>query len=78
MVEWLKEQFTWLKGFLSEPDGKASNKRILGTLVIIVFAVSYLKISVPAKVLYDIPEAWAWTIAAIIGLGVADKIFTKK
>lgn len=77
-MEWIKKQFEWFKSFFSEPDGKGSNKRLLGTLMVVIFVISYMKISIPAKTLTDIPDTWALLIAGIIGLGVLDKMVTNK
>jgi len=77
-MNWFEEQLSWFKSFFNEPDGKGSNKRLLGTVIIIVFVISYMKIAIPSKILLDIPPGWAYLIAGIIGLGVIDKLMTTK
>lgn len=75
MLLWLDKQFDWLKSFLSEKDGKGSNKRLISVVVITVFAISYLKIAIPSEELIDIPMNWAIVIGYLIGLNIwANKV----
>jgi cobalamin biosynthesis protein CobD/CbiB len=78
MIAWFNKQLDWAKSFLSEPDGKASHKRAIGTAVVIVFLISHLRISLATQEVIDIPLQWAFTIWGILGLGIADKYVSFK
>ena len=75
-IKWLAEQWNWLKSFLSEPDGKASVKRLISAWVTVSFIFSYVKISLANSDITDIPMNWSIIIAGIIGLGIVDKFVT--
>lgn len=72
LLAWINIQIEWLKSFWNEPDGKASNKRLLSTAVVTAFVIPYLKVSIYSKDLKDIPMGWAIMISSIIGLNIAD------
>lgn len=69
-MNWFKEQIDWLKGIFSEPDGKASSKRVMGTAVVAAFLISYIRISISTMELLDIPSGWVLMIGGIIGLNI--------
>ena len=75
-IKWLAEQWNWLKSFFSEPDGKASIKRLISFWVTVSFIFSYVKISLANSDITDIPMNWSIIIAGIIGLGIVDKFVT--
>jgi len=73
-IKWLTEQWNWLKSFFSEPDGKASVKRLIGFWTIAAFLFSYVRIALATQELLDMPSNWSIMILAILGLGIVDKI----
>jgi hypothetical protein len=73
MKTWIAEQWEWVKGFLSEKDGKASSQRLVAVMVSSVFAFNYNRIAWAKTDILDIPEGWAWLIAGIIGLTIVAK-----
>lgn len=78
-MEWIKAQIEFIKGFFAEKDGKASNKRLIGFLVVLSFLFSYVKTSLYNMKIEDIPTNWAFLIAAILGIMVAaNKIMNNK
>lgn len=77
-INWIGVQIDWLKGFFQEPDGKPSNKRLMGSLVITVFLVSFAKHTVITGKFEDIPMGWVLLIAAILGLNTVHAYFTGK
>lgn len=76
MFTWLNTQWTWIKNFFQEPDGKSSMKRLIMFWVSFAFLQSYIKISWELKTLTDIPSNWMLLIAGMIGLGIVDKYTT--
>ena len=78
-MSWLRSQVDWLKGFASEKDGKASNKRLSTLLIIGVFCWSYLKIAWAAQTLLDIPTNWSLLLPTLLGLSIwANKVAKDK
>jgi len=77
MFKWVAAQIEWLKSFLSEDNGLGSSKRLMGFLVVLAFLFSYVKTTLFNNKVEDIPINWAFTIAAIIGLGVWSNIVDK-
>jgi len=77
MFKWIAAQIEWLKSFLSEDSGLGSSKRLMGFLVVLAFLFSYVKTTLFNNKVEDIPINWAFTIAAIIGLGVWSNIVDK-
>jgi len=77
-MDWIAKQIEWLKSFLSEDNGTASSKRLMGFLVVLAFLFSYIKTTLISHQLEDIPINWSFMIAAIIGLGVWSNIVEKK
>lgn len=77
-IVYIKEQITWLKSFLSEPDGKASNKRLISFAVVGSYLFAYVKTSLYNNKIEDIPINWAFLITALLGIGVYDKWVTNK
>jgi len=82
-MKWLDKQVEWFKSFFSEPDGKASNKRLIGFSVVGAFLFSWVKTSLSTMVIQDIPINWAFLITAILGLSVwgniqKDKVATSE
>jgi hypothetical protein len=77
MFKWIVAQIEWLKSFLSEDNGLGSSKRLMGFLVVLAFLFSYVKTTLFNNKVEDIPINWAFTIAAIIGLGVWSNIVDK-
>jgi cobalamin biosynthesis protein CobD/CbiB len=71
-VNWIVQQIEWAKSFFNEADGKASNKRLLSTAVVVAFIVPYFKVSLASQKLEDIPFNWMLTVGGIIGLNIAD------
>ena len=78
MFKWINEQIQWFKDFLSDEQGHASSKRLMGFLVVLAFLFSYLKTTLYNNRMEDIPINWSFMIAAIIGLGVRSNIVEKK
>lgn len=78
MFKWIATQIEWIKSFLSEDSGVGSSKRLMGLLVILAFLFSYIKTTLFNNKIEDIPTNWAFTIAAIIGLGVWSNLIDKK
>ena len=73
------QQIEWVKQFFQEDNGKASSKRLFSAVVIFVFALSYLRIAIPAEKLIDVPDIWAMLLGGIIlGLGAINKIGRKR
>jgi len=77
-VLWVKDQVDWAKSFFNEPSGKASNKRLIGAGVVLVFLIAYLRIALATSSITDIPSNWSFLIAGILGLGIIDKVVSKK
>lgn len=77
MLKWINEQIQWFKEFLSDEQGHASSKRLMGFLVVLAFLFSYIKTTLISQKLEDIPINWSFMIAAIIGLGVWSNIVEK-
>lgn len=81
-LEWIKEQFTWLKGFFSEqtPSGqKASSRRIISLAITWAFIITYIRVSWDQRQVPDIPQTWALLFAAILGLSIyANKVNNAK
>lgn len=73
MKNYIKEQIEWLKTFLSDPDGKGSNRRAISFIVVIMFCHSYLKVSLATNTIQDIPEFWALLIATLCGFSIWEK-----
>lgn len=70
MSELLIRGILWLKRALEEDNGKPSFKRLVGLGVIVIFAITYMKVAIPLQQLLDIPSNWMILIGAIIlGLG---------
>ncbi len=78
MFTWINKQIEWFKDFLSDTDGHASSKRLMGFLVVLAFLFSYIKTTLYNNRMEDIPINWAFMIAAIIGLGVWSNIVDTK
>ncbi len=70
IANYFSTQVEWLKGFLSDPNGKASSKRGISVASVVVFLVAYLKIALATTTLIDIPPTWAVMILGILGLGI--------
>lgn len=68
-MKWIKEQIEWAKSFFSESDGKASNKRLISTGVVLAFLFAYVKTALYNNKIEDIPVTWAMLIIGILGLG---------
>ena len=77
-MNWINTQIEWLKAFFSEPDGKASMKRLVSLLVVMAYLQSYLRVSLSTNMVLDIPANWMFLIAGIIGLGILDRYVQKK
>jgi hypothetical protein len=85
-MNWLKEQWEWVKSFFSEPKDddslKGSMKRGLSFWIVITFMVSYSQLVARLEIkngrveLPDVPFNWTIIICSIIGLGVVDKLVT--
>jgi hypothetical protein len=78
MKQWLNIQWEWMKGFLSEENGKASQKRLVSFLIAVVFVFNYNRIAWQAKELLDVPPTWAMLLAGIIGLAIAANAVANK
>lgn len=78
-MEFLKKQLEWIKGFLSEKDGKASSKRLLSTIIVVAFVVTYSKVALFNKELIDLPTNWLILLPTLIGINVwANKVANGK
>ena len=72
-MDWIKEQWNWLKSFFSEPSGKASIKRLIMFWIVVSFLTAYFKIALATNTIVDIPMNWSFLLSAILGLGILDK-----
>ena len=73
-VNYIKTQIEWVKSFLSEPDGKGSNKRLISFAVVGSYLFAYIKTTLFTNKIEDIPPVWALTIGSILGLGIIDVV----
>lgn len=75
----MKSAINWLKGFFEEQNGKPSIKRLWGSVLVVIFAITYLKVAIPTQQVLDIPDVWAMLLGGLIlGLGAIDKIKGKQ
>jgi len=72
-MNWIDKQIDWLKSFFSEPDGKASMKRLIMFWIAVAFIGAYVKIAILNSEITDIPMNWSFLLSAILGLGILDK-----
>lgn len=74
-VMWIKDQIEWVKSFAQEPDGsKASSRRLIELGIVIVFLISYMKVSLATQTLEDMPWGWFTMIATILGMKVYSQV----
>jgi len=82
MFKWINMQIEWLKGFFQESDGKPSNKRLVGTIVVCSFLAAYSKTAIitaeKVTAMPDIPPTWAVLIAAILSLNIVANYLSGK
>jgi hypothetical protein len=91
VLNWIKIQIDWVKGFFEEqlPDGKMkpSQKRLVSFFVVLTFLYSYVYVLVKktdalgkiSEITFpDMPMNWAFLIGFIIGANIYSNIQSSK
>jgi hypothetical protein len=70
MKEYIKLQIEWLKLFFSEDKAPCapSHKNLIGITLIVVFSIAYLKKTIGATEMPDIPVGWQLVVLGILGI----------
>lgn len=67
----------FLRELFSEVEGKASMKRLGMFVMIVVFAITYIKVAIVSAEFVDIPLHWLILLASIMGFGSLVSTFKK-
>ncbi len=70
MINWFNKQLDWLKSIFSEPSGGGSSKRVIGFILVYIFAKGYFATPVTIGEMIDVPQGWIFLISITLGVTV--------